>query len=127
MNKIQKFILISGLTITGLIMFVLAIAISSENPKPESAAKDEAAWLIKFWEYGENYPYSIDDLTIMCQASAVWLENTNGDKYALNGIAKSMFKNDKKYKGGTDLILKPGKTDLFTPAEAAQRCLRLGK
>lgn len=133
MNTLKKVFLITSLVVTGLIMLILAIAISSDSETPVTTNKeitaknDEGAWLIKSWEYGEKYPYIKDDLVIMCKDSAIWLEDIDGGKYALNGIAKSMLKNEKKYQGGTEKLLKPGKIDLLTIPEAEQRCLRVGK
>ncbi len=68
-------------------------------------------------EYGDKYPYRIDDLTVYCQGSAVWFEDNNGNKYALNDVAKNLLKNNKKYKGDTSLILKEGMHDLYTSEE----------
>ena len=40
-----------------------------------------------------------------------------------NNIAKIMLQNDKNYKGGTNLILKQGMQDLYSPKEALTFCL----
>lgn len=86
---------------------------------------DESKWLLKEWEHGEKYPYIKDDLSLYCKDSAVWIEDFEGNKYALNGIAKSLLKNEKNYKGGTDLILKKDMQDLYSPEEALKFCLQV--
>lgn len=109
------------------------IVLTGCNQQPEqvnskiSNPNDEAKWLLTENEFGEKYPYTVDQLSIYCQKEAVWLEDVEGNKYALNGIAKSFLKGDKKYKGGTDLILKQGMPDLYSPTEALGFCLRIGE
>lgn len=123
MEKFAKIFLI--IVIVFVAFVVLIIATAPENSQTIQANKQngEPKWLLKEWEYGEKYPYTLDDLTINCKASAVWLEDVNGNKYALNGFAKSMLKNDKKYKGTTDAILKKGMADLYLPNDALKICL----
>lgn len=95
------------------------------NDSNKKSQIDESKWLLKEWEHGDKYPYTKDDLSLYCKDSAVWIEDFEGNKYALNGIAKSLLKNEKKYKGGTDLILKSGMQDLYSPDEALGFCLQV--
>ena len=97
------------------------------NPKENITKNNEAPeWLIAEHEYGDKYPYNEYYLQLFCYKSAVWLESTEGNIYALNGIAKSSdLKKSSKYKGGTETILKKGMLDLFTPTEALNRCYTL--
>ena len=108
-----------------LAILVIAICLTPDNKKEETTQTNNAQYLIKENEHGKNYPYTKDDLMVVCKKSAVWLEDVEGNKYALNGIAKNMLKSDSKYKGGTDLILKNGMVDLYTPNDALKFCIRM--
>lgn len=88
-----------------------------------SNSPQEPKWLLKEVEYGAKYPYSEDGLSLYCEDSAIWLETVEGFKYALNSSATELLKNEKNYKGKTDLILKNGMTDLYTEDEALKICL----
>lgn len=115
------------------IFFIMAILFVSltfygctqTNDSNKKSQIDESKWLLKEWEHGDKYPYIKDDLSLYCKDSAVWIEDFEGNKYALNGIAKSLLKNEKNYKGGTDLILKSGMQDLYSPDEALSFCLQV--
>ena len=59
-------------------------------------------------QYGDSYPYTIDNLELKCNGYAVWVVDSNGYKYALNGQAYSELQQngDTKLKGYTNLISK---------------------
>lgn len=59
-------------------------------------------------QYGDSYPYMIDNLELKCNGYAVWVVDSNGYKYALNGQAYSELQQngDTKLKGYTNLISK---------------------
>lgn len=122
----KKFAIFLSFIVLFFIILVFVVINDDSAPKSETGKKqDEAEWLIKQWEYGEKYPYKIDELMLYCKGDAVWFEDIEGKKYALNGTAKSYLKNDKNYKGDTEAILKPGAADLFTPDVAFGKCLRI--
>lgn len=58
-------------------------------------------------KYGEDYPFTIDNLTLKCEDDAVWVEDSALNKYALNGLADSKFRGRGDYKGYTTSIEKP--------------------
>lgn len=111
--------------------FIFIFAVSSEDkketeqPTTTESKADEANWIIASHDYGEDYPYTEDYLTIYCYKSAVWLEDTMSNRYALNGFAMNLLKNKQNYQGTTEKILKPGKADVYLPAEAEKYCIIL--
>lgn len=113
--------------------FIVLLAIlslcgcNSQSQNENQTQNNEAAWLIVEHEHGQNYPYVKDTLTLYCYNNGVWLEDVDGNKYALNGIAINLLKNNQQYKGTTEKILKQGKSDLYTPDEAMQHCLNLSE
>lgn len=68
-------------------------------------------------EYGENYPYTIDNLTLKVAENypnAIYVEDESGNKFAVNGngcVYLTQIKKDKKFIGYTTEILKSGETD----------------
>ncbi|GEM_PF-5578801 len=97
---------------------------SKTSQTPESqTTNNENAWLITEDEHPNNYPYTVNYLSCYCKDSAVWLEDVEGNKYALNGLAMNLLKNEKNYKGTTNLILKKNKSDLYTPEETLKICM----
>ena len=124
-NFLRKFAKVFCSIVAVLAILVIAICLMPDNKKEETAQTNDIRYLIQANEHGEKYPYTKDDLMVVCKKSAVWLQDIEGNEYALNGIAKSMLKDDKKYKGGTDLILKKGMSDLYTPTEAFEFCVRV--
>lgn len=116
-----------------ILIFIFVFAISTNetnspeqpNPTEKSQKKDEVKWIISTADYGANYPYTEDNLTIYCYKNAVWLEDAMSNRYALNGFAMNLLKNKKNYKGTTEKILKPNKADVYLPAEAQQYCIML--
>lgn len=78
------------------------------NAKVEATkAENEAKHLITKEKFGENYPFTIDNLTLKCENDAVWVEDSEHNKYALNGLADTEFKGREDYKGYTTSIEKP--------------------
>ena len=67
--------------------------------------------LITISQYGEDYPYTIDNLTLKCDNQAVWVEDTALNKYALNGLAYSKLQTLPDFKGYSAEILIKGKSD----------------
>lgn len=43
-------------------------------------------------EFKEKYPYTIDNLRLFCEKDAVWLMDSKGYKYPLNGTAINKLK-----------------------------------
>lgn len=70
-------------------------------------------------EYGKNYPYTIDNVTIRVAEdypNAVYVEDESGNKYAVNGNAHvylTKIKKDAQYKGYSSLIFKENIADDF--------------
>jgi len=66
---------------------------------------------------GDSYPYTIEKIKLQCISDypdAVYIVDTNNNKYAVNGNADIYFtkiKKDPKYKGYTTNILKNKMTD----------------
>lgn len=122
-----------GCLIAVIIAFVivLALAVCSDTPQNvEQQAQqltnaDAPKWIIAAHEYGNNYPYTEDSLTIYCYNNAVWLEDALSNKYALNGFAINLLKAKKTYKGTTELILKPNMSNVYLPQEAQNYCIKL--
>lgn len=86
------------------VIFSILIIASTDKTNPN---------VLTVKEYGEKYPYTIDNVELFCRpVDAVYIETKNGEKYALNGLAMNLLKNDPKYKGNTNAILKPTKTDV---------------
>lgn len=68
--------------------------------------------LLTVAKLGDDYPYTIDNVELKCSpVDAVWVETRSGEKYALNGLAMNLLKDDPSYKGDTNQILKSNKTD----------------
>lgn len=112
------------------ILTVLFISLSlcgcgNNNAATTQSDNNSPQWIIAEHEYGEKYPYNEYYLELYCYKEAVWFEDSAGNQYSINGIAKSLLKNNPKYKGGTEKILKNGMLDLFTPTEAMNRCYKL--
>ncbi len=61
-------------------------------------------------KYGEEYPYTIDNLRLKCENYAVWVEDSALNKYALNGLADAKFQGRRDYKGYTTEIQDKTKT-----------------
>ncbi len=128
----NKFLIIMSIIVC---FFVFLVFISSsENTDTKKASQNEAKWALNKATLGEKYPYTIDDLILRCEFTnrydkslAIWLEDIEGNKYGLNGSAKTKFLNDKKYKGYSDLILKENKSDLYSGKEAENICLKTGE
>lgn len=70
-------------------------------------AENEAKHHITKEKYGEDYPFTIDNLTLKCENDAVWVEDAALNKYALNGLANTRFQGRGDYKGYTTSIEKP--------------------
>ena len=68
----------------------------------------DSSYRITQKEYGEYYPYTIDNLKLKCSGQAVWVEDDSGNKYAVNGMAYAELsqKGDEKLKGYTTAISK---------------------
>lgn len=68
-------------------------------------------------EYGKNYPYTKDSVTLKVARSypnAIYIEDESGIKYAVNGNGYAYLeqvKKDKNFVGYTTEILKPGADD----------------
>ena len=85
-----------------IFMVLMFAAMNGEDKNPN---------LLTIEKFGENYPYTINNVELKCSLSAVWVETQNGEKYALNNLGANYLKNDASYKGTTNLIMKPNKTD----------------
>ena len=129
MKKFAKIFLIISTTFLLAVILIIETA-QKDTPKvnkseTQTQNEDTPKWLIAEHDYGENYPYTKYYLTIYAYNNGVWLEDNYGNKYALNGIAINLLKNNKKYKGSTALILKSGKVDLFSAEEALKYAINL--
>lgn len=107
--KVMKYFFITiAVVFAILFVVILSIAINEDNKKI-----DKNPQILTIEKYGEEYPYTIDNLELKCSpVDAVWVETKEGDKYALNGLAMNKFSKDPSYKGTTNLILKPNKGDV---------------
>ncbi len=76
-----------------------------------SSVSDDDKSILTIEKYGEEYPFTIDNLTLKCENQAVWVEDKALNKYALNGLADGKFQGRGDYKGYTTSILLPNKTD----------------
>lgn len=128
----NKFLIFMSMLV-GIIIFIVFIS-AIGNPDTKKASQNEAKWALNKATLGEKYPYTIDDLILRCEFTnqndktlALWLEDSEGNKYGLNGNAQTKFLNDKKYKGYSDLILKENKSDLYSGKEAENICLKTGE
>lgn len=63
--------------------------------------------------YGDDYPFTIDNLKLKCENDAVWVVDDKGNIYALNGLASAKFEGLENFKGYTtpENILIKGKSD----------------
>ena len=95
--------IIAGLFI--LILIIGLIGAASDGTFDETKQKDDPRILTKE-KFGENYPYTVDNLKLKCENDAVWVEDSAENKYALNGLASSKLQNDPKYRGYTTEISK---------------------
>jgi len=95
--------IIAGLFI--LILIIGLIGAASDGTFDETKQKDDPSILTKE-KFGENYPYTVDNLKLKCENDAVWVEDSAENKYALNGLASSKLQNDHKYRGYTTEISK---------------------
>ena len=110
MNKLFKYFLITIASIAGLFVFIAIIGIIScaldngFSDEIESIPEN----LINKAKYGEKYPYTIDNLELKCEDNAVWVEDSSGNKYAINGLAYIRFTQlgEESFKGYTKDILK---------------------
>lgn len=99
----KKKILITLGVLYLIFMILMFAAMNNEDKNPN---------LLTVEKYGESYPYTIDNMELKCSLSAVWVETQSGEKYALNGLAINLLKDDPLFKGDTKQILKPNKTDI---------------
>ena len=101
----KKKILITIAILYGFFMILMLFAQNGDNTKNNPN-------LLNIEKLGEKYPYTIDNMELKCSPiNAVWIKSESGEKYALNGNAINNLKNDPKYKGTTNLILKQNKND----------------
>lgn len=91
------------------LFFMILMFAATSNDEPENKNSN----ILTIREYGDKYPYTIDNLELKCSpVNAVWVETTSGEKYSLNGNAMNLLKSDSTHKGSTNLILKKDKTDI---------------
>lgn len=62
---------------------ILLCVFSSKNSDPSR---------LTVAEFKEKYPYTIDNLRLFCEKDAVWLMDSKGYKYPLNGAAINKLK-----------------------------------
>lgn len=108
MDKEQK-VQEAAKTIFKMILFlcvgaIILCAITTKRPDPSR---------LTIAEFGEKYPYTIDNLRLLCEKNAVWLMDSKGYKYPLNGSAINEFKG---LRGTKDIkqILKSNREDEST-------------
>lgn len=125
----NKFVIITSMLV-GFFVFIVFISATDTKKAPDDGAK----WALKKDDFGEKYPYKIDELILRCEPTnrtnktlALWLEDIEGNKYGLNGNAQTKFSNDKTYKGYSDIILKDKMNDLYSIKEAEIICLKTGE
>lgn len=104
-----------------LIIICIALNFLPEPPKTENTPKEDPA-LISVAKYGENYPYTIDNLKLKCENDAVWVEDSALNKYALNGLANGKFQGRGDYKGYTNGILKENKNEADILSKGLEFC-----
>ncbi len=104
--KQNKLNIIPAILLFFITLFIFLLIATKKDPHSLSSST-----------LGENYPYSVENIKIMCASdypNAVYIIDKNNNKYAINGNADVYFtkiKPDNKYKGFTTSILKKGKTD----------------
>ncbi len=107
-NIIFKWLLGTIGIFAGLFILILIIGLigaTSDGAFDDSNSASDPSILTKE-KFGENYPYTIDNLKLKCENNAVWVEDSTGNKYAVNGLAFSNLSNDPKFKGYTTEISK---------------------
>ena len=105
-----------------IIILIFGIILAIKDGNSNEVYKDPS--VITMEEYGEEYPYTIDNIKIKCEDDAVWVEDSALNKYGLNGLAENKLKNRKDYKGYTNPnnILIEGKTDSWVLNKGFELC-----
>jgi len=98
-KKYIKFYIILG------VLFVI-VSFLPDPEKTETVPKDDPSE-ISISKYGDEYPFTIDNLKLKCESGAVWVEDGAKNKWALNGLADGKFQGKGDYKGYTAAIEKP--------------------
>lgn len=93
MEKFARIFLISAAIFAALVILIIA------------AAPDNEQNVITRKEYGDKYPFTIDNLSLYCENSAVYMKDKKLNIYPLNGLAKSKFKGHSNLKSLEDIWL----------------------